>query len=526
MTVELAGLVTGLACLSAGHLVLSLLTRGARGTSDVRTPDVWLQRGRLEWLVTATLLGIVLLPTLVYLATLAFGPLPVWAGNGLLGVALLGGLVSLRQLPARRASSAAPWSGFESSLLVAAVLLVLVALVASSASPVHLFDPVFHFAYKGKLLFHEGLFAGGFTDVDGAVGRVMTHPSYPPLVPSLEVLASYPLGEFQAHVGRGLFFLFALAPAVWIAAALEDRGRRAQLVGALLWLSLPMIYYYRLPHNAGGSALLGLLLGPDGAGSLFGGSSWRTTDGASLDGGGDLPTAAFLCGAVLYMARVRRAAGDGLVAGVLLAGAVLAKNEGLALAAVLVCALVLAAGAGRWLAKDERLPGDRRALVAFGLALLITLPWFWFRARIPAVDESYPSLMKPASILSAMTDERYRAGGTELAPVTVAREYLRTFFGVWHWNLLWPLFLVAFGGALLAPRRALRRGAFLPLFLTAGALAAFFLILVVTPWHLGRLFTTGIPDRLFLQVAPLAAWGIAAWVFAPVEADGCSEVPR
>ena len=84
-----------------------------------------------------------------------------------------------------------------------------------------------------------------------------------------------------------------------------------------------------------------------------------------------------------------------------------------------------------------------------------------------------------------------------------------------RWNLIWPLFLAVLGASLVRFRTAFSRGALLPTLITLGALMLFFLILVVTPWHLGSLFRTGIPDRLFLQVAPLAAWAIAAWVFAP-----------
>jgi len=512
VTVELAGLMAGLGCLGWGHFVLSFL--GAR--------EVWPQRGCLERLTTACLLGLVLVPMALYLGVLLAGPLPVWAGDSLLGAGVLAGLLRLRALgPVASCSERA--HGLTLVMLVSLVALGLLAFVASSAAPVHLFDPVFHFAYKGKILWHEGLASGAFTDLDGSVGRVMTHPSYPPLVPSLEVMGSFPLGDFSASAARVLWALFAIAPAVWIAAALEDRALRVRLAGALLWLSLPIIYYYRLPHAAPMKAVVGLLFGPDGAAGVLGGEGWRGTDGASLDAGGDLVVAAFLCGAVVYLGRARRAAGDAWIAGIFLAGAILAKNEGLALSAVLVVALGIGLGARRLLKMP--VASGLGAVRALGAALVVSAPWLVYRGRIPAIDESYPELMQPAHVLKSMTADRFFEGQAEPALVTVLREYFLTFTDVLHWNLIWPLFVVALFCALARPRRALERGALLPLLVVAGGLVAFFLILVVTPWHLGRLFTTGIPDRLFLQVAPLAAWGVVAWVFAPSLGSSSDEDP-
>lgn len=515
MTAEVAGLIAWLALFGAGAAVLRLATRR----------EGWGLRGRLEFLVTASMIGAALVPALVYAAIWLAGPLPVWLGQALVyALAALGafGLVAVAQ---RRGFTPNPacfaWqrtTPFDRVLVGLCVVFAALAAVLSVAWPVHLFDPVFHFAYKGKVLWHEGLGTGAFTTVEGLVGRVMTHPSYPPGVPALEVLASYPLGEFTAHAGRLFSALFVIAPAVWIASALEDRSRRAQLVGALLWLSLPVIYYYRLPHNDVGTALSGLVFGPELTRDWFGAAGLRRTDGATLDGGGDLPVAAFLCGVVVYLGRAWKRRGDGVIAGLLLAGAILAKNEGLAMAAVLGIAFALTMGARRVFAQEAR---PRAGLAAFatalGLALALCLPYLVFKGQIPVIDESYPELMKPGPLTKALTEQRFYQGSMEPAPVTVGREYLLTFTDVLRWNLLWPLFVAALGCALVRPGRAVRHGALLPALTTAGALSVFFLILVVTPWHLGSLFRTGIPDRLFLQVAPLAAWAIAAWVFAPEE---------
>lgn len=511
MSVEVAGLIALLGFFGVGHALMRRVF-GAEG---------WGPRGRLEWLVTAAMVGTALVPALVYAAIWMAGPLPVWLGQVLVyGTALLG-LLGLVQVARRVGFTASPacwaWSrttALDRVLLGACVVFAGLAAVLSVAWPVHLFDPVFHFAYKGKVLFHEGLGTGAFTTVEGLVGRVMTHPSYPPGVPAMEVFASFPLGEFSAHAARLMGALFVIAPAVWIASALENRGWRAQYVGALLWLALPILYYYRLPHNDLGTSISGLLAGPELTRAWFGGAGLRRTDGATLDGGGDLPVAAFLCGVVVYLGRAWSRRGDAVLVGLLLGGAVLAKNEGLALLAVLGVAFALWSLARRW-ARVERAATWRGFGLALLLALVMALPYLVFKRSIPVIDESYPELMKPGPLWDALTTKRFYQGTMEPAPVTVGREYLLTFGDLLRWNLLWPLFIGVLVCALVRIKRAVRHDALLPALVTVGALLLFFLILVVTPWHLGSLFRTGIPDRLFLQVAPLAALAIAAWIFAP-----------
>ena len=524
MTVEVAGAIACLGMFGAGHFALRGLLAGVG----------WGLRGRLEWTVTALAMGAVLMPALVYALIWISGPLPVGLGQALVYASAVAGLLGCVQVAQKRGFTPSPacfaWqlaTRLDLALLGACIVFAGLAIVLSVAWPVHLFDPVFHFAYKGKILFHEGLGTGAFTDLDGPVGRVMTHPSYPPLIPAMEVFASFPLGEFSAHAGRVMSALFVIAPAVWIASALEDRGRRAQFIGALLWLSLPVLYYYRLPHNDLDKAVVGLLLGPEGARGLFGGAGLRRVDGATLDACGDLPVAALLCGAAVYLGRAFTQRRDGLIAGVLLGGAVLAKNEGLAMLGVLLVAWGLCALVRRLKrTSDAALPalelplatrplGGRALAAAFGVALLLCLPYLTFKGQIPVIDESYPELMKPDTLWASLTTKRMYQGNMEPAPVTVGREYLLTFGDALRWNLIWPLFLAVLGASLVRFRTAFSRGALWPTLITLGALMLFFLILVVTPWHLGSLFRTGIPDRLFLQVAPLAALAIAAWVFAP-----------
>ncbi len=531
---DASGVITGLCLFLAGHFMLRFSVRGSELRGDARV------RGPLEWSVTALMVGAAILPALVIALTWLFGPLSVLAGRllvfapAVLGLALLlwPGLLGSAPTPGRLGSGdvvyrfrgEAPKSALELAGFALLGVATLAILFAAFSSPVHAFDPVFHFAYKGKILFTEGFSAEAWSDLTGPVGRVMTHPTYPPGVPALEVLASYPLGEFSATAGRGLMALFVLAPAAWLFAAMRSvtfrsgaSGRVAGLLAALLWVTLPILFYIRLPHAAGGfDAVWGLVFGPgDSAGVV--GSPWRATDGPSLDGGGDLPLAGFVFGALLHLWRLlpgTRGEGDRadiFVAGALLGAAVLAKNEGLALFAVLVIAVGLVVCARRIAGLSSSIWRELAPLgLASAFAILMISPWFVIKAGIPTIDESYFDLVQPAHLVSAVFTERPNG---ELSITIVSREFLKTFLDPLHWNMIWVLFAGYLLHSLRRPVQLLGSDAVLPLLFVVGGLLAFFLILAVTPWPLGQLFTTGIPDRLFLQLAPTAIFAtvLIAW---------------
>jgi hypothetical protein len=545
---DLSGVVTSASLFLTGHLVLSLAVRGPESRGQART------RGSLEWAVSALALGAAILPALLVAAIWIFGPLSVLAGRLLMGVPSLVGLVILlrpsligsagakRRLgsgtPAGDIRGAAPTSSLEMLGFAALGIGSLVVLFAAFSSPVHLFDPVFHFAYKGKILFTEGFSPAAWRDLDGPIGRVMTHPTYPPGVPALEVLASYPLGEFSATSARGLMALFVLAPAAWLFSAFRSvgfrsgvEGRAPGMIAALLWLTLPLLFYIRLPHVGGGlDAISGLLFGP-GEGANLEGSPWRTADGPSLDGGGDLALAGLMFGALLHIWRLlpgTRGAGDRadiIVAGVLLGSAVLAKNEGLALLAVLIIAVGLVVLVRRIFMKRTAPLQELGPLVGATLiALFMILPWFVVKGGIPAIDESYTQLLTPSNL----ADTLFASRGGRLSLAIVGEEFVRTFLDPLHWNLVWILFFGYLGRGLMRPKQLLGSDAALPVLFVIGGLVAFFVILVVTPWPLGQLFTTGIPDRLFLQLAPVAIFGtlLIAWPHTAQKAPADVESPE
>ena len=542
---DLSGIVAGLCMFLAGHLAMSLAVAGPERRGTART------RGPLEWCATSLILGMSILTTILVAWIWVFGPLGLGAGRALLGLPALGGLVLLARpsliggaevrrrfgsgTPADDVRGIAPKTGLEIFGFVLLSFATAAVIFTAFSLPVHLFDPTFHFAYKGQILFTEGFGHEAWTHLDGPVGRVMTHPTYPPGVPALEVLASFPRGAFSATAGRGLMAMFVLAPAAWIYAALRSNafrsgttGRAPALIGALLWMCLPILFYLRLPfENTTMDAARGLLVGP-GAASPGEGIEWRTPRGPSLDGGGDLPLAALIFGALVHLWRKlpdTRAESDGadvFFGGLLLGAAVLAKNEGLALLVCLLAAGALALSARHLFAELKvSLASIAPFIWATLIAILMIIPWFVVKAAIPIVDESYPDLLVPSKL--AETLFAHRPSG-EMSITIVAKEFLKTFCDPLHWSALWILFFGYLAYALAKPKRLLSSDAAMPALFVLGGIAVFYLILVVTPWSLGQLFTTGIPDRLFLQLAPTAilATLLIAWPQGSGQDDGPS----
>jgi len=74
------------------------------------------------------------------------------------------------------------------------------------------------------------------------------------------------------------------------------------------------------------------------------------------------------------------------------------------------------------------------------------------------------------------------------------------------WNLTWPLLLAVAAWALARRRVALGSPAGVALLVIALGIAVYGLVLMVTPWNLALLATTGIPMRLLLHLAPLAVF--------------------
>lgn len=547
-----ATLLAALMCWGLGWIGLALIERvTSSGSSGVP------QASRTEQHALAVLLGITLwvfvLTALGHVTALAV--LPAWLAWGLGAACAIVGTRCALRARGRQPKIDLPDRCRPLDRVAVGVALGFLgfAVVYASTMPVHIFDPVFHFAFKGKLLWHEGLLGPGWTDVEGPIGRVITHPDYPPGVGALECLLAWPSGGLAIHAARPLFALFVLATAGFLWGRLRRVGSGPAALGLLVWSSLPFLFYSRLPHPDWLKGTYGLLFGTEAGQARFGDGPledgtpgrWTQPDGWTLDGAGDLPLAAlFSVGAWLLFAalagRVRRdteAAPEGqveadaqqertarhnaLLGGLLLGGGALMKNEGLALLPVAMVAAGLA-----WLVTRGRPPLRQtaaRAGLALGAALVVASPWLIARGAVPTIGEDYPSRLSPSGLAAAWNAEQETGfgpdGRPERAPIPaiVASGFQDAVTHIPRFGLLW---LAAFTALVLRARRLVAPRAPTPWtaagWTLLGAFALYALVLFVTPWNLTALFRTAIPDRLIFHVAPLAILLIAA-AFAPSE---------
>ncbi|MDF1800382.1 MAG: hypothetical protein P1V81_14485 [Planctomycetota bacterium] len=506
--------------LLAGHLVLGLT-------------GAFAGRGQLERQALAALAGLSVLAFLVTLLGLA-GPLSAGAAWSLTVALAAGGAWGLWRQLRSRAPGPTPATGARpgaSPMELVGIGLVLAfsafTVFYASSMPVHIFDPIYHFAYKGKLLLHEGLLMESWTDVEGPIGRVITHPDYPPGVGALEAFLGALAGGFDEDATRPLFALFVLATTAVLWSGLRRAGRLAAVTGTLLWSTMPFLFYSRLPHPELGKGIFGLFAGPAAGEARFGSTGgqdkWSMPDGWTLDGAGDLPLAAlFSVGMLLLVTHLHRAPaarrrGDLVLAGLLLGGSALMKNEGLALLPIAALALGLAELLrSRLVPRVKLLPG----VVAIGTALLVALvvagPWLAVRGDVPTIGEDYPSRLSPAGLAEAwgstqpiLTDVEGEEPAVRRVPAIVLTGFTDALVSVPRFGLAWLLFGAALVLALLRPRRLATSPALPAALAVLGAFALYALVLLVTPWNLSHLFKTAIPDRLIFHVAPLAVFAAA-----------------
>lgn len=524
----------------------------------------------------ALLLGLALLPTLYAIVGIAKGNSPIEHGTGrwlALGPAIVGAVLyavgawqrfrggawRLDFEHARSTFIVASRTRFGIPLLAtglaAITFFALFALFYASSLPVHLFDSLFHFAYKGKVMFWEGFGGSGWMVkspelVDGSgVGRLMTHPNYPPGVGALHCLVGSWLGRFSEDATRPLMALYPVGCALVMFAWLVRRSIWAAIVATLTWISLPFLYYSTVwarfvSWSIGGGEenyLSNVKLDPDALWTAFlaswiGQRSERTRfanmpDGWMLDGAADLQQGVLFCLGVLLvwrcLARARESfdRADVLAGGVLLAGACYVKNEGLALCAVAVVGFGLT-----WIfdvvrARLSNAPFTERwrefagIATAFAIAGLLHAPWLAIRGDIPSVDEDYPQAIRIVFGLEAppgnISDDQPQSVSDALARVPiVATGFGVAFVNVLRWNLVWVTFFVALGTWLVLRPKQLFLHALTPIALMAiGTLTAYGIILLITPWDLAVLFDTAIPDRLILHVVPIVIMVTTALVW-------------
>jgi hypothetical protein len=242
----------------------------------------------------------------------------------------------------------------------------------------------------------------------------VSHPRYPLLMPLAQVAALEAAGSDDERVFRVLYGLFFPALVLLVLeAGRRWAGPRAALLAGFALLAVPWIPF----EPEGGAA---------GAYS-------------------DLPLACFFGGGLLLLLRGRPRASDGVAAGLLLAAALLTKNEGLPESLI---ALALA-GVSAILALVRRRRSGRARLLATALAGVLLLGALGllvsWRSPIPnRYDESYFETFSVASFAHNLISAR-----TFTALPVIARQMLKPR----AWGLFWWLAPVVFLAALPSLRR-------------------------------------------------------------------------
>jgi len=378
--------------------------------------------------------------------------------------------------------------------------------LATLALPINEFDPLLHFAYKGKVLLGEGHpqveAMTGMMAADGSpltFGRLVTHPNYPIGIPILEASTGFLTGWHERWVQWPLAFWALCIPGV-VFFGLRRVSLQAAGIGALVAACTPILYARHILDEGW------LSLKAAGLGNTM-----------TLGAGADLPVAALFAAACACLLRARweRSMQLNLMAGLALAAAAMMKNEGLALVGVFFLAALTAGTLCPIRSKGkERI----RSLALVGVALMTLTPWLILRGQLPAIDENYSQHLNIERV------SHFLSGGPELvekSPKVIAGqvsadELLATLpsrpkqirnafwaeFSDWRsWGVLWILVLLSFP---LQSWFKDRERTWLSL-MVLGGISLYALILLVTPWYLPLLLDKGIPDRLLLHlIGPMA----------------------
>ena len=300
----------------------------------------------------------------------------------------------------------------------------------------------------------------------------VTHPRYPLLLPVAQAAAQEVAGAGpDEQPFRTLYAAFypVLLLLVWDGAR-RRAGRTAAALAVLAVAPVPLLSFVGEGRAAGAYS--------------------------------DLPLACFYGAGLLLLLRPRLRPLDGLAAGLLLAGAALAKNEGalLAPAALLLTALYRARPCrrARRLASGHRFARALTPVVVAALpvlaALLLLASW---RAGIPnRHDEGYFALLDPARLPGQLVGRL-----PLLVPIALEKTFLSP-----SWGTFWWMAAVVLAAGWAGVRR--RRGAVLAAAATA-PLAIGWLAYTV---HWDPTYVAGVTwERLLLQgLVPAAALLAAA----------------
>ena len=352
-----------------------------------------------------------------------------------------------------------PWL-IDVALMLVILSAVLVVAQLALDKPVWSYDALSRWMFKAKAFFHDRSVVPYFEDTE----RGVTQPHYPPLVSLGASFIYLVMGREEDRMVKGLFVAVFV---VLLCAVYGLLRRRTSSTIALVATSLiaiaPVMVHLDWPPGVGAHAAMA-----------------------------DIPLALFtLLAFGLVMEWARTGQRSLLWNGMICAGfAPWIKQEGalvLALAPMVACA---AAALGR---------RDRTQWVAIlastAAAVAIFLPWYLFQRGVPVTDEVY---LPGGFGVQTLIDHADRL------PV-IARAFFVEMVRTEHWNLLFPLGLAAL---LLAPRAAIRNGAWVLFIVVVAHLVAYAVVYAIEDFKGRGAYEQKMAislARLLMHVAPLVA---------------------
>lgn len=406
--------------IAAGAIVAISLFLGAGLGLTVCLPG-FAKTGLAGRLAFAYLLGVAWIGLFLYLAS-HFGRVPM--DGPLVFIASFiplgaGAVVAVRRLAMRRWREPAARRPRRPLQTLGWTGLYLLAVVVSSAVLANaLTQPLED--WDGRMTWSaQAIYVRDAGTVDAPVLRspvsFVSHPRYPLLMPLVQTAALEATGSDDERVFRAVYAAFfpALVFLV-IDAARRWAGARAALLTGFALLTVPWIPFFR--------------------------------EGGATGAYSDLPLACFAGGGFLLLLRGRPRASIGVAAGLLLAAAILTKNEGLPEAG----AAIALAGMSGAAAALRRRPGSAKArLLATGVAFSLLLAAFGllidWRSAIPnRYDELYFEKFSVAVFVRNLASAR----AFSTLPVIASR-----MFSLEAWGPFWWLVPLVFLAAAPSPRR-------------------------------------------------------------------------
>jgi hypothetical protein len=401
---------------AAGALVAVALFLGCGLGLTLCLPG-FAKMGLAARLALAYLLGVSWIGLVLYLVSHVTG-IPV-DGSLVFTAALIplavGAVVVVRLLVTRKWLESRPRRPIRPLQLLAWSALVLLATIISSAVMANALTLPLE-DWDGRMTWSaQAIFIRDAGSVDAGVLRspksFVSHPRYPLLMPLAQVAALEATGSDDERVFRVVYAAFFPALVFLVChAARRWAGRRAALFTTLALLTIPWIPFGR--------------------------------EGGAMGAYSDLPLACFFGGGLLLLLQGRPRISHGVAAGLLLAAAILTKNEGLPETLI---ALLLAGGiafaAFRRRSRSTR-PRFVATAVAFSLVLVAFALLADWRSSIPnRYDEAYLETLS-VSTLSRLA-----------RPVSTVPVMLERMLNVVTWGLFWWLAPILFIVAVPTLRR-------------------------------------------------------------------------